>query len=157
MEEEILNELKTLTENLKEDVQLRSEELQLQVEKSANEQELAEIAEKEQEQEQLELDAEKAKDEQRAVQVEQFIEKLESQEEPDNEFRIQVLDSLQKISTKLDELSVISTKLDATEQSQNLYDASYFSSMTIILFLGFAIPAVAIYKFLSRLFDSFTA
>ena len=56
---EILNELKTLTEILKQDIQLRSDELQLQIDKTANEKELYEIAKIEQEQQQLEIDAEK--------------------------------------------------------------------------------------------------
>ena len=60
MEQEILNELKVLTEILKQDVKLRSDQLQLQIEKNENEKELEEIAKVEQEQKQLEITAEKA-------------------------------------------------------------------------------------------------
>lgn len=165
MEEEILNELKALTEILKQDVQIRSDQLQLQVDKNANEKELEEIAKAEQEQQQLEITAEKAVAEKRAVQLEQFIDKLEANEVPESEFRTQLLEAIQKIDTNnstafqsLDaQLETISLKLDETEQSKNVDDASYFSSMTIIVFLCFAIPAVATYKFLSRLFDGFMA
>ena len=87
MEEEILNELKALTEILKQDVQIRSDQLQLQVDKNANEKELEEIAKAEQEQKQLEITAEKAVAEKRAVQLEQFIDKLEANEVPETEFK----------------------------------------------------------------------
>lgn len=165
MEEEILNELKALTEILKQDVQIRSDQLQLQVDKNANEKELEEIAKAEQEQQQLEITAEKAVAEKRAVQLEQFIDKLEANEVPETEFRTQLLEAIQKIDTNNstsfqslgEQIETISLKLDETEQSKNVDDASYFSSMTIIVFLCFAIPAVATYKFLSRLFDGFMA
>src|SRR5699024_3064197 len=113
----------------------------------------------------LEITAEKAVAEKRAVQLEQFIDKLEANEVPETEFKTQLLEAIQKIDTNNSasfqslgaQLETISLKLDETEQSKNVDDASYFSSMTIIVFLCFAIPAVATYKFLSRLFDSFIA
>lgn len=165
MEQEILNELKVLTEILKQDVQLRSDQLQLQIKKNENEKELEEIAKVEQEQKQLEITAEKAVAEKRAVQLEQFIEQLEANEVPETEFKAQLLEALQLIDSNNstafhslgEQLETISVKLDKTEQSKNIDDASYFSSMTIIVFLCFAIPAVATYKFLSRLFDGFIA
>lgn len=159
MEEEILNELKVLTEILSKDVELRSKELNLQVEKTSNEKELAEIADQEAKQQKAQDDLKKAKDEQRALQIEQYIKSLQENEDST---LTQVVDAINLNSeASLEELgsqlSVISEKLDQTEQVENVNNATYFSSMTIIIFLCFAIPAVATYKFLSRLFDSFIA
>lgn len=163
MEEEILNELKTLNEKLSKDLELRSEELTIQHERTKNEKELREIEAQEKEQQTIELNLEKAKAEKRASQIEQYINKLEEQQESEEQYKEDQISVLTDLNNKEQlesielKLNTISEKMEVTDQAQLENDASYFSSMTIIVFLCFAIPAVATYKFLTRLFDSFTA
>lgn len=163
MDEEILQELKTLNEKLSKDLELRSKELQIQVDKTQADKELREIEQQEQEQEKLELEKEKAKAEVRAIQLEQFINRLNSEAESDQQFKVDQMAILSTLNNKDElesinvQLNSITESLEVTEQGQLENDASYFSSMTIIVFLCFAVPAFATYKFLSRLFDSFIA
>lgn len=152
MEEEILNELKTLTEILKQDIQLRSDELQLQIDKTANEKELYEIAKIEQEQQQLEIDAEKAKAEQRALQIEDYIKQQSVNDEERKLFNeslitnteqqnIQVIEELNSVNENL--VNMLGYQENTTQYQSN---TQTLGTMAVgILIVGFGI--YLLYKF----------
>ena len=152
MEEEILNELKTLTEILKQDIQLRSDELQLQIDKTANEKELYEIAKIEQEQQQLEIDAEKAKAEQRALQIEDYIKQQSVNDEERKLFNeslitnteqqnIQVIEELNSVNENL--VNMLGYQENTTQSQSN---TQTLGTMAVgILIVGFGI--YLLYKF----------
>lgn len=152
MEEEILNELKTLTEILKQDIQLRSDELQLQIDKTANEKELNEIAKIEQEQQQLEIDAEKAKAEQRALQIEDYIKQQSVNDEERKLFNeslitnteqqnIQVIEELSRVNENL--VNMLGYQENTTQYQSN---TQTLGTMAVgILIVGFGI--YLLYKF----------
>lgn len=162
MEEEILNELKALTEILKQDVQIRSDQLQLQVDKNANEKELEEIAKAEQEQQQLEITAEKAVAEKRAVQIEQFITRIESDEEKEKQelFRQEMIQAINELD-QTDSLTKIDENLNALLlESQTVTDdeavkseLTYFNDRAIFLIILFFVPFFITIRYLSSLFD----
>ena len=146
MEEEILNELKILTEILKQDIQLRSDELQLQIDKTANEKELYEIAKIEQEQQQLEIDAEKAKAEQRALQIEDYIKQQSVNDEERKLFNeslitnteqqnIQVIEELSRVNENL--VNMLGYQENTTQYQSN---TQTLGTMAVgILIVGFGI------------------
>ena len=152
MEEEILNELKTLTEILKQDIQLRSDELQLQIDKTANEKELYEISKIEQEQQQLEIDAEKAKAEQRALQIEDYIKQQSVNDEERKLFNeslitnteqqnIQVIEELNSVNENL--VNMLGYQENTTQYQSN---TQTLGTMAVgILIVGFGI--YLLYKF----------
>lgn len=152
MEEEILNELKTLTEILKQDIQLRSDELQLQIDKTANEKELYEIAKIEQEQQQLEIDAEKAKAEQRALQIEDYIKQQSVNDEERKLFNeslitnteqqnIQVIEQLNSVNENL--VNMLGYQENTTQYQSN---TQTLGTMAVgFLIVGFGI--YLLYKF----------
>ena len=152
MEEEILNELKTLTEILKQDIQLRSDELKLQIDKTANEKELYEIAKIEQEQQQLEIDAEKAKAEQRALQIEDYIKQQSVNDEERKLFNeslitnteqqnIQVIEELNSVNENL--VNMLGYQENTTQYQSN---TQTLGTMAVgILIVGFGI--YLLYKF----------
>ena len=152
MEEEILNELKILTEILKQDIQLRSDELQLQIDKTANEKELYEIAKIEQEQQQLEIDAEKAKAEQRALQIEDYIKQQSVNDEERKLFNeslitnteqqnIQVIEELSRVNENL--VNMLGYQENTTQYQSN---TQTLGTMAVgILIVGFGI--YLLYKF----------
>ena len=152
MEEEILNELKTLTEILKQDIQLRSDELQLQIDKTANEKELYEIAKIEHEQQQLEIDAEKAKAEQRALQIEDYIKQQSVNDEERKLFNeslitnteqqnIQVIEELNSVNENL--VNMLGYQENTTQYQSN---TQTLGTMAVgILIVGFGI--YLLYKF----------
>lgn len=152
MEEEILNELKTLTEILKQDIQLRSDELQLQIDKTANEKELYEIAKIEHEQQQLEIDAEKAKAEQRALQIEDYIKQQSVNDEERKLFNeslitnteqqnIQVIEELSRVNENL--VNMLGYQENTTQYQSN---TQTMGTMAVgILIVGFGI--YLLYKF----------
>lgn len=152
MEEEILNELKTLTEILKQDIQLRSDELQLQIDKTANEKELYEIAKIEHEQQQLEIDAEKAKAEQRALQIEDYIKQQSVNDEERKLFNeslitnteqqnIQVIEELSRVNENL--VNMLGYQENTTQYQSN---TQTLGTMAVgILIVGFGI--YLLYKF----------
>ena len=152
MEEEILNELKTLTEILKQDIQLRSDELQLQIDKTANEKELYEIAKIEQEQQQLEIDAEKAKAEQRALQIEDYIKQQSVNDEERKLFNeslitnteqqnIQVIEELNSVNENL--VNMLGYQENTTQYQSNTQTLGTMAVGILIVGLGIYL----LYKF----------
>lgn len=162
MEEEILNELKTLNEQLKQDLLLRSDYLKLQQEKYENEKELQTIAAQEAEADAPEIELEKAKAEKRAVQIEQFITKIESDEEKEKQElsrqeMIQAIneldqtDSLTKIDENLNALLLESQTVTDDEAVKS--ELTYFNDRAIFLIILFFVPFFITIRYLSSLFD----
>lgn len=162
MEEEILNELKTLNEQLKQDLLLRSDYLKLQQEKYENEKELQTIAAQEAEANAPEIELEKAKAEKRAVQIEQFITKIESDEEKEKQElsrqeMIQAIneldqtDSLTKIDENLNALLLESQTVSDDETVKS--ELTYFNDRAIFLIILFFVPFFITIRYLSSLFD----
>lgn len=162
MEEEILNELKTLNEQLKQDLVLRSDYLKLQQEKYENEKELQTIAAQEAEANAPEIELEKAKAEKRAVQIEQFITKIESDEEKEKQElsrqeMIQAIneldqtDSLTKIDENLNALLLESQTVTDDEAVKS--ELTYFNDRAIFLIILFFVPFFITIRYLSSLFD----
>lgn len=162
MEEEILNELKTLNEQLKQDLLLRSDYLKLQQEKYENEKELQSIAAQEAEANAPEIELEKAKAEKRAVQIEQFITKIESDEEKEKQElsrqeMIQAIneldqtDSLTKIDENLNALLLESQTVTDDEAVKS--ELTYFNDRAIFLIILFFVPFFITIRYLSSLFD----
>lgn len=162
MEEEILNELKTLNEQLKQDLLLRSDYLKLQQEKYENEKELQTIAAQEAEANAPEIELEKAKAEKRAVQIEQFITKIESDEEKEKQElsrqeMIQAIneldqtDSLTKIDENLNALLLESQTVTDDEAVKS--ELTYFNDRAIFLIILFFVPFFITIRYLSSLFD----
>ena len=167
MDEEILNELKLLNEKLSEDLKMRSEELKLQREKMDNELELQQIESERAELEAPNIELQKAKDEKRAVQLEQFIQGLEEQQEEQVtlnqeslEFRENVLEALESLDQQ-ESFTNLGSKLDVLIQSTEVPEAtqvanefSHFTDLSMVTLMFAFIPAILTYKGLSRLFDS---
>lgn len=162
MEEEILNELKTLNEQLKQDLVLRSDYLKLQQEKHENEKELQTIAAQEAEANAPEIELEKAKAEKRAVQIEQFITKIESDEEKEKQElsrqeMIQAIneldqtDSLTKIDENLNALLLESQTVTDDEAVKS--ELTYFNDRAIFLIILFFVPFFITIRYFSSLFD----
>lgn len=165
MEDEILVELNELNELLTKDFELRSEQLQLEQEKKANELELQEIAKAEEEANAPQKEVERAKTEQRAVQIEQYIKKIESDEEQEKQEvsrqeMIQAInaldqqDSLAEISEKLNALIEISEK---TERDVVQGELNYFNGRALFMIVVFVVPCWLTIKYLGRLFDRASA
>ena len=162
-EQQLLDELKVLNENLSKDLELRKEELKQKKVDSERQENLQEVSDKEQEQKQLEESKKEEVSEKRAKQIEEFIVNFQDQIDSDNDFKKQQIQVLSKLDNEkqlnsIDQQLVgISEKLDVTDDQQQESNVYYFTSMTIIIFLLFAVPAVATYKFLTRLFNGFIA
>jgi len=160
LEKEILNELKSINSKLAESLELKKEEMKLQSEKNSNEAELALIADDERKQSELELQEEKVKAEERAVQLEQFIEHLEGKEEDTTSFQQNLLESLNALDQQ-ESLTHLGNKLDVLIQSMEIPEEtkvaeefSHFTDLSLVTVIFAFIPAYLAYKGLSRLFDS---
>ena len=112
MEEEILLELKTLNERLAKDFELRSEQLKIEQARFENELELQSIAEAEKVEQDAQLELDRAKSEQRALQIEQYIEKVQSDEELEKQelSRQEMIQAINEIDNT-DTLTQINEKL----------------------------------------------
>ena len=141
MEEEILLELKTLNERLVKDFELRSEQLKIEQARFENELELQSIAEAEKVEQDAQLELDRAKSEQRALQIEQYIEKVQSDEELEKQElsrqemiqainEIDNTDTLTQISEKLTELIEVNQKTETDEIQGEL---NYFNGRAVML------------------------
>ena len=165
MEEEILLELKTLNERLVKDFELRSEQLKIEQARFENELELQSIAEAEKVEQDAQLELDRAKSEQRALQIEQYIEKVQSDEELEKQElsrqemiqainEIDNTDTLTQISEKLTELIEVNQKTEIDEIQGEL---NYFNSRAILLTLLFFIPLYLTIRWLNSFFNSASA
>lgn len=165
MEEEILNELKALNEKLSQDLVLRADYLKLQQEKFENQKELESIAAQEAEANAPEIELQRAQAEKRAVQIEQFIAKIESDEEQEKQEisrqemiqAINALDSKESFAELSENLNVLIEGNEKTEQEVVQSELDYFNGRAIMLTLMFFIPLYLTIKFLSGLFDRSSA
>ncbi|MBM7710429.1 hypothetical protein [Enterococcus lemanii] len=165
MEEEILQQLKMLNENLIKDFELRTEAFKLYQERNANEQELAEIALQEAEQQKAQDDLKEAKAEQRALQIEQFLKSLESEEAKEKEelSRQEMIQAINEVDnsallTELSEkLGVIVERTEKSELQLKQEDLNYFNSRSLFMIIMFVVPCWLTVKYLGRLFDSASA
>lgn len=165
MEEEILLELKTLNERLAKDFELRSEQLKIEQARFENELELQSIAEAEKVEQDAQLELDRAKSEQRALQIEQYIEKVQSDEELEKQElsrqemiqainEIDNTDTLIQINEKLTELIEVNQKTEIDEIQGEL---NYFNSRAIMLTLLFFIPLYLTIRWLNSFFNSASA
>lgn len=164
MDEEILNELKALNEKLSEDLELRSNELRLQSERFENELELQRLTDEEKASQQIELDLEQAKAEKRAVQIEQFIETFEESIQQNQETEVSqheeyltalnALDNAETFTSIDNKLAVLVETTETTEEIEHVKDVSYFTDVSLLVFLLVVIPAVAAYKILGSILDN---
>lgn len=165
MEEEILLELKTLNERLAKDFELRSEQLKIEQARFENELELQSIAEAEKVEQDAQLELDRAKSEQRALQIEQYIEKVQSDEELEKQElsrqemiqainEIDNTDTLTQINEKLTELIEVNQKTEIDEIQGEL---NYFNGRAIMLTLLFFIPLYLTIRWLNSFFNSASA
>ena len=165
MEEEILLELKTLNERLAKDFELRSEQLKIEQARFENELELQSIAEAEKVEQDAQLELDRAKSEQRALQIEQYIEKVQSDEELEKQElsrqemiqainEIDNTDTLTQINEKLTELIEVNQKTEIDEIQGEL---NYFNGRAFMLTLLFFIPLYLTIRWLNSFFNSASA
>lgn len=166
MEEEILNELKALNEKLSQDLVLRADYLKLQQEKFDNEKELESIAAQEAEANAPEIELQRAQAEKRAVQIEQFIKKIESDEEKEKQEisrqeMIQAINDLDQTESfnKIDENlnALLLETQTVTDDEITKSELTYFNDRAISLIILFFVPFFITIKFLSSLFDKASA
>lgn len=162
MEEEILNELKLLNEQLKQDLVIRSDYLKLQQEKFENQKELESIAAQEAEANAPEIELQRAQAEKRAVQIEQFIQKIESDEEKEKQeisrqemiqaiSELDQTDSLTKINENLNALLIETQTVTDDEAVKS--ELTYFNDRAIFIIILFFVPFFITIRYMSSLLD----
>ena len=162
MEEEILNELKALNEKLSQDLVLRADYLKLQQEKFENQKELESIAAQEAEANAPEIELQRAQAEKRAVQIEQFIQKIESDEEKEKQeisrqemiqaiSELDQTDSLTKINENLNALLIETQTVTDDEAVKS--ELTYFNDRAIFIIILFFVPFFITIRYMSSLLD----